>query len=53
MTPEHRGLLHVIAGLAVPVAAFSFLPSPWNGVVGAICAGLVAFSAFLDQSLSK
>jgi hypothetical protein len=53
LTPNQRGLIHVLAALTVPVGFFDVLPQPWNVILGALAAGAIAFVAFLDQSLSK
>lgn len=52
-TVNTRGLIHIVAGLVAPAAFFSTLPHPWNLIVGALVAGIIAAAAFLDQSLSQ
>jgi hypothetical protein len=52
MSSTQRMLIHLAAGLVVPVSLFANLPSPLNLIVGGLAAAAIAFFAFLDQSLS-
>ncbi len=53
MTAKVKGISHVIVGMTGVTAIVAMLPHPYNIVFGAIWTGLVALSAFLDQSLSQ